>query len=178
MSDFQRDDVWQRQMRDKYLLPFYRMHSFEGRFVLLDKGRMATMLQRRLAVDTIAQSKGEIGKAVSVEEKIVRWPGYELTSFFLETQSCTVPGHESAGWMVYAESDYLAYGFAQEGEWIDLYWMPMQELKTWFWQHEAEFKLHVMRNTINKTAGRLVPIERVSEAIPSMKRFRLSGAML
>src|ERR1044071_1908301 len=102
MSDFRRDDAWQKGMRDRILAPsFYKEYAVEGRYVFIDKGRLASTFQRRFAVDTILQGKD--GQACCIEEKIVRWPERRkpYDAFTLETRSCTVPGHESPGWMEY-----------------------------------------------------------------------------
>src|SRR5882672_358665 len=70
--DFHRDDDWQREVRNRLLAPFYGRYSREGRYVFIDKGKLATILQRRYATDTILQARS--GGAICLEEKIVRWP--------------------------------------------------------------------------------------------------------
>jgi hypothetical protein len=53
MNLFLRDDLWQRRMRDEILAPaFYGKYALDGRYVFIDKGRLATQLQREFAVDT------------------------------------------------------------------------------------------------------------------------------
>ena len=57
-NDSFRDDAWQRQVRDAILVPqFYGSARFNGRYVLMDKGRCTSVIQRRLAVDTIIHPK-------------------------------------------------------------------------------------------------------------------------
>ncbi len=170
MNDFSSDDAWQRDLRDRILVPqFYQCRS-PGRFVLMDKGRLATFMQRRMAVDTITQGKG--GLAVSIEEKIVRWPGYPYNAFCLETESCTVPGHESSGWMAYGESDYLLYCFHQNDDSLDCHLIDFQRLKEWFWPLEETWPVFQMEKR-NRTRGRLVPILQAEAAVPCW-RFALS----
>ena len=70
MNDFRSDDAWQRDIRDRILVPQFYQKRSQGHFVLMDKGRLATFMQRRMAVDTIAQ--GRDGTVASIEEKIVR----------------------------------------------------------------------------------------------------------
>lgn len=168
MNDFERDNAWQLQVRDRFLAPFYGRYSLEGRYVFVDKGRCARLIQKRMAVDTIAQSRR--GGAVCIEEKIVR---REYPCFFLETESCTKPGHESSGWMTYAEADYLLYCFeTASGSALKCYLIDFPALKEWFWKEHGRFRRHQMRGTLNETAGQLVPIHEVQRALgPARCRF-------
>ena len=169
MRDFARDDAWQRQVRDKILAPgFYGQHAVEGRYVTMDKGRLATILQKRSAVDTVVQ--GRDGEAIFIEEKIVRWPGYKYACFFLETKSCTVPGHESPGWMFYGEADYLLYCFQTEAHDLDCWLIDFPSLQEWFWKRENSFPYHQLQDTINKTAGRLAPVADVHRNVRAWRR--------
>lgn len=95
MSDsFYHDMEWTQSARDAVLVPFYRDNSEGGRYVLVDKSHCSCILQKRLAVDTICQSKH--GGTVCIEEKLTRCPphGGRYPYFFLEVASCTVPGKE------------------------------------------------------------------------------------
>lgn len=168
MNDFERDDKWQRQMRDKILAPgFYRSYATNGRYVFIDKGRLASILQKRYAVDTIVQ--GRAGSAVCIEEKIVRWPGYRYRDICLETHSCTKPGHESPGWMEYGEADYLLYCFAQENDDLECYLINFPELKTWF--KPANFPTFGPLKTLNASMGRKVPVALIRQKIPTWRRY-------
>jgi hypothetical protein len=167
MNDFERDNNWQRGLRDRILAPyFYGKYCVEGRYVFIDKGRMASLFQRRYAVDTIAQGKD--GEAICVEEKIVRWPKWDKPHrhFCLETDSCTVPGRESNGWMHYGEADYLLYCFADKEEVaLTCYFINFPKLKEWFWPLVETFDVFQMKNTLNKSRGRKVLITDVVEAV-------------
>ena len=168
MNDFERDDQWQRQMRDSILVPqFYEQYSTDRRYVLLDKGRFAGLLQKRMAVDTIVQSRD--GAVVAIEEKIVRWKGRVYTKFFLETNSCTKPGRESDGWMAYGKADYLLYCFEQEDGSLVAYLVEFPKLCEWFWQVFQMFSPHRMQGTLNETEGRLVDIETVRKNVPTWR---------
>ena len=168
MSDFDRDNAWQRRMRNEILAPsFYGRYSCEGRYVFIDKGRLATLLQKRYAVDTIAQ--GKAGTAVCIEEKIVRWPekrGRPYDAFTLETRSCTVPGHEADGWMVYGMADYLLYCFADRAESaLRCYLIKFAPLQKWFWGRYFKYSTTITEQ-INHTECRVVPIADVEAAVP------------
>lgn len=166
MNDFERDNAWQRTMRDTILAPsFYGEYAQDGRYVFVDRGSLATTLQKRYAVDTIVQGKD--GAAVCIEEKIVRWPGRPYTAFALETESCTKPGYESPGWMVYGKADYLLYAFANQNETaLASYLVDFPKLKEWFWPRVDSFPVFQMKKTLNRTRGRVVPIEDVCKAVP------------
>lgn len=162
-NDFHSDDAWQRSVRDTVLVPLFYERPQAGRYVLLDKGRFATFIQRRTAADTIVQSRD--GGVVAIEEKIVRWKGRAYTAFCLETESCTVEGHESPGWMRYGEADYLLYCFQQLDRSLSCYLIEFQPLKAWFWTCEDAFPAFQM-NERNRTKGRVVPIDAVCAAVP------------
>ncbi len=172
MNEFASDDAWQRDVRDRILVPQFYEKRANGRFVLMDKGRLATFMQRRASVDTITQDN--TGAACSIEEKIVRWPksGRAYTAFCLETKSCTVPGRESPGWMVYGKADWLLYCFHQEDGSLDCHMIKFQPLKKWFWPLENTFSVFHMDEK-NRTLGRLAPISQVHAAVPVL-RFALS----
>lgn len=173
MNDFLRDNEWQRSIRDRILAPrFYGTYATDGRYVFLDKGKFATALQRRFAVDTCVQSHD--GRAVFIEEKIVRWPanrGRAYTDFCLETHSCTKEGGESDGWMLYGQADYLLYCFHHEYDALDCYLIEFQKLKEWFWLREKSFPTFGPLKTLNASMGRLVPILEVTANVPSWRRL-------
>ena len=171
MNDFNDDDDWQRRKRDEYLVPQFYKKRQDGRFVLMDKGRLSTFLQRRQAIDTVVQAKD--GGAISIEEKIVRWPGYEYSAYCLETESCTIPDHESDGWMHYGESDYLLYCFEQEDGGLLCDLIEFQPLKEWFWPLAEDWPTFQMP-TQNRTRGRLVPVKMVRENV-HVVRFTLEN---
>ncbi len=166
MNDFRRDDAGQKAVRDAVLAPgLYGPYSREGRYVFIDKGRLATILQKRFAVDTIMQRRD--GSATCIEEKIVRWPGYRYKAITLETQSCTTPGRESDGWMVYGEADWLNYAMCQEDGSVVCHIIDFQALKRAFWPAVEAFK-ETVTDQINKTACRKVPLSWIQDAAVPM----------
>lgn len=169
MNEFERDDKWQKSVRNEILAPeFYGNYAVEGRYVVIDKGRLATIWQKRYAVDTIVQ--GRDGAAICIEEKIVRWPGYRYAAFALETKSCTIPGRESPGWMFYGQADYLLYCFQLDDASLDCWLIDFKKLQEWFWPLEATFPLFQMKDTLNKSAGRKVPVADVHRSVPAWRR--------
>lgn len=177
MNNFYVDDSWQRQIRNKALAPYYKNISDEGRFVFLDKGKLATRLQREFAIDTILQGKGN--SVFGIEEKIVRWPGYSYKAYTLETMSCTVPGREKRGWMHYSTCDYLLYCFVQaDSTSIIAHLIPFPKLQTWFFENDRyETYKSSFTNQINRTETKIVPIEDVWSAIPECKELHISEAI-
>ena len=164
MNDFIRDDAWQKEQRDTILAPgFYSRFCTDGRYVFVDKGRFSKIMQRRFAVDTVAQ--GTDGNAVAIEEKIVRWPGYTYKAYTLETHSCTVPGRESPGWMEYGQPDYLLYCFQRATGNLDCHLIDFQKLKDWFWPRVKSFDTFGPLDTLNRSMGRIVPIPDVGRDV-------------
>jgi hypothetical protein len=168
VNDFDRDNIWQRKVRDSVLAPgYYGLHSVEGRYVFIDKGRLATILQKRFAVDTILQ--GRDGEAVCIEEKIVRWPGYKYSAYCLETESCTKPGFESQGWMRYGKADFLLYCFVRPST-VECHLIDFPKLQAWFWPIASTFATFGPLETLNRSAGRKVPIESVRASVPMWRK--------
>ena len=168
MSRFHADDQAQKAVRDAVLGPgFYGPFSCDGRYVYIDKGRLATILQKRYAVDTIVQR--EDGRATCVEEKIVRWPGYEYRAVTLETKSCIVPGHESDGWMVYGKADWLNYVMCQENGNLLCHVMDFPLLQAKFWDNIDQFRETVSEQH-NRTSCRVVPLQWIYDNVPVYPR--------
>ena len=168
MSRFHTDDQWQKAVRDAVLGPgFYGPFSQEGRYVYVDKGRLATILQKRYAVDTILQRQD--GRATCIEEKIIRWPGREYDAVTLETQSCTVPGHESDGWMVYGKADWLNYVMCQENGNLLCHIIDFPLLQTNFWSVADRFPETVSKQH-NRTSCRVVPLQWIKNNVPIYSR--------
>ena len=166
---FQNDLKFAEKYRSR-LKEFYSIKAKDGRYVFINKesGTLGKDLQNK-AVDTILQLTDD--KEVYIEEKIVRWKGKKYTSFTLETNSCTIPGREKDGWMKYGEFDYLFYGFVQEDDKIELYIIPFQKLKEWFWRNCRNFPM-TETNQINKTRCRIVDIKQVEDNV-GLKKFYL-----
>jgi len=169
-NDFHSDDERQKGVRDAILAPLFYQQRSPGRFVFMDRGRLADVLQRRMAVDTVLQARD--GRVVSIEEKIVRWPGYDYSAYCLETESCTVPGHESPGWMRYGQADYLLYCFQQADDSLNCHLIDFPKLRSWFAPVETTFPIFQMP-TRNRTRGRKVPISAVRVAV-GVVAFNLS----
>ena len=174
MNVFQKDNTWQLRMRDRLLAPFYSKKSKDGRFVFADKGVFSDMIQREMAIDTLMQIK-ENG-IVAIEEKMVRWPGYEYKSYTLEINTCTVPGRERKGWMYYSKCDVLLYCFVQENN-IEIlaHALPFRKLHEWFFSNE-HYKTYrsTITDQINKTECKIVPIAAVWNNIHGCKKFHIS----
>jgi hypothetical protein len=171
MNKFERDDSWQKKIRDRILEPYYASISHNKRFVFVDKGKLADKIQKEMAIDTIIQLKNN--GVLGIEEKIVRWPGYEYQNYTLEIMSCTTPGHEKKGWMYYATCDYLFYCFVQEGEnSLYIHIIPFDKLKTWFFENDR-FKNYksFFTKQINRTETKIVPIRDVWNAIPECRKI-------
>src|SRR5690349_18394138 len=87
---------------------FFDFISYKNRYVFVDHSPGSVVVQRRLKADVIVQVGSE-HKSVLVEIKTDFWPenNQPRPNFFLETDSCTVLGRESKGWMRDSQADYL-----------------------------------------------------------------------
>lgn len=169
MSEFENDLKYSEEQRQK-LKDFYSIKAYEGRYIFVNKecSDISKILQEN-AVDTILQLSDK--KEIYIEEKIVRWKGKKYTGFTLETESCTVEGHEKDGWMKYGKFDYLLYGFTQENKSIIIYIIPFQKLKVWFWDNYDKYPITVTEQ-INKTKCRIVDIKDVKKYV-GFKIFKI-----
>jgi hypothetical protein len=178
-NDFPEDSFFSKKYR--YLLQIlYKQYSYEGRYVFIDKSRFSMLIQKRLKTDVVAQLA--VDESVGVEEKIARWPEKKNkphTGFFLETDSCTKPGYESKGWMYDGQADYLLYAFEIKGVGLDVYIIPFQPLKHWFWQILEKcpdrYPTHTMPGK-NRSRGRIATIADVIAEISSIIRYCITFA--
>lgn len=160
MSEFITDNNYSQNRRNEILKPFYKKYGFESRFVFMDKGKLSSKFQKE-AVDTLLQK--EQNDVITIEEKIVRWPGYEYKHFCLEIWSCTNKGKESLGWMLYGKCDYLLYCFTQIDRVSAIgYLIPFAKLQEWFFKNGNFTKYSVTTsNQFNHTQCILVPIQDI-----------------
>lgn len=169
---FARDDAWQRDLRNRVIVPFYQQRT-RGRFVLLDGDHgLAKELQQQHGVDTLLQAAD--GRAIGIEEKLIRWPerDHAYTAFVLETMSNINVGRERDGWMKTSSADYLLYGFEQPDGTVDAYLIDFADLRRWFWPLEetfATFETESTRDSPNTSVGRVVPIADVMQNVTCWK---------
>jgi hypothetical protein len=167
-GDFQNEDDWQRGIRDRILLPaFYGKYSLDGHYVVVDQGAMATLAEKRSAVDTLAVSR-RTGKVVRIEEKINRAPKKRkaFRNYALETDSCTISGYESVGWMHYSTADLLLIAFANRKETeLDVHLLDLPGLKEWFWPRIDQFEDFINPGTSNASKFRVVPFIAVPSTL-------------
>lgn len=172
MNYFSADNRYAAKRRNEILTSFYKKFGFESRFVFMDKGKLAEKFQKE-AVDTILQKDGN--EVITIEEKIVRYPGYEYKHFCLEIWSCTNKGSESLGWMVYGKCDYLFYCFTQIDRVSAIgYLMPFTKLQKWFFDG-GRFNKYTKTTSDqnNHTQCVLVPIQDILNDIPETEIYIL-----
>jgi len=153
---------------------FYRHYCYDGRFVSIGditRSHFSDILQRQLKTDTVIQRGGFL--SYGVEEKVVAWPASDqpYEAFFLETRSCTNPGHESEGWMKTCQADVLLYAFEIKDVGLLLFLFPFARLKQWFWDtylpslSRPDYGRSVMRDE-NRTEGYVVARTLLIKAVP------------
>lgn len=170
-NELELDDLWQRGVFDRLLAPILREHSYRQQVIFLDcKSSVASMLQRRAHVDVIAQLPH--GGTMSVEVKIVRWPGAKQgrpgythwPNLFLETWSSSV--HRSKGWMNTSQADILLWcQCALLEDALDCFPFSFSRLRTWFIRNVNQLREVEVPNVIDgqalRTRGRLASITKV-----------------
>jgi hypothetical protein len=173
LNEFELDDAWQRGVFDRLLRPVLREHAYENGIVFVDiASPVASMLQRQAHIDVLVQLPE--AKMMSLEIKLVRFPGarqgspgrYHWRDLFLETYSCTVPGHEARGWMATSKADILLWGQVSLNEdSINCWPLPFAPLRKWMRAHFYELPERDVPNVINgcalRTRGRLAPIQKL-----------------
>jgi len=158
----------------RYLLDvLYRSYCYDGRYVHIDHSPFSTYIQQGLKTDTVIQKEAQV--SYGIEEKVVSWPeekGKPHTAFFLETRSCTNPGHESPGWMEDCQADKLLYAFEIKDLGLVVYLLDFSHLKRWFWQQYLPQISHpdygrVVMADENRTEGWVVEIATVVNHTPT-----------
>lgn len=184
-NELEIDDLWQRGVFDRLLAPVLQKHSYKNQIVFIPFGSaVAKMLQLRAHVDAVAQLPH--GGMLSIEVKIVRWPGAKegrlsyahWKDFFLETWSCSIGPNRQKGWMHTSDAEILL--FCQCGpkeERLDCFPLPFSRLRTWFIRNIDRLPERKVTNVIDGRAlwsiGRLAPITKVCREL-HVEGFRIS----
>lgn len=163
-TEFEIDDKWQRGVRDAVLVPGFYEKRYPGLFKFADKD-LATQMR---GIDTLVESDSGNGWETTIDEKIVRWRGFHYTAFAFETDSCTVEGRERDGWMRHGEAEYLLYCFQEASLDLFCHLIEFRPLKKWFWTDDnfKKFPTFGPLDTLNRSAGRVVPIVAVRRNVP------------
>jgi len=152
----------------RILHPFIEQRSFEGRYVLLEKGRLAAELQKAIG-DVI--HTGLDGQLRSLELKAEEENKHG--NFFLETWSNL--SRLTPGWMITSRSDLLLYHFLSENT---LCVMNLPRLQDWAFRqrniYEFNEKQQRKYNQMNDTWGRCVPIDIIERDV-KLVRFNLEA---
>lgn len=154
------DDKWQREQRDAILVPKFYDVRWPKKYRFTDGD---VELQRQ-GVDTVVEDAHAL--ELTIDEKIVHWPGYAYKDFALETVSCSVPGRESVGWMTSGRSDYILYCMQQPRGDLWCHLIEFRPLKKWFYANEDRFPPFGPLNTMNRSMGKRVPIIAVRQNVP------------
>jgi hypothetical protein len=174
-STFKLDNDWQLKMRDRFLVPFYE-RIFRGRFVMLDGEESARDLNQ-LGIDSIGQ---QWGTAITIDEKITRWPEADrpYTNFLIETLSCSIHGMERDGWIHSKYTDRLVYCFMDKGDTRMLvYVLPFRSLREWFLPLVNTFE-ETTSEQPNRTKCRKAPIHVVVSAVAGCRHILLPDGHL
>jgi len=189
LNELEFDDLWQRSVFDRLLAPILHKYSYRNQIIFLDIATdVASLLQRRAHVDILAQLPH--GKTMSIELKIVRWPGARQgrpgythwKDFFFETMSCSIPGREGKGWMHTSQADILLWcQCSLQEDALDCWPLPFSRLNTWFMRNILQLPERRVENIINGqplwTIGRLAPILRVCRDL-KIEGFRVNAGGL
>lgn len=185
-NELEIDNQWQLDVFNRLLGPLLQAHAHQRAIVYIPFGSpVANMLQLRAHVDALAQLPG--GGMLSLEFKIVRWPGVKegrpshthWSDFFLETWSCSVEPNKTRGWMYTCEADVMLWcqcGVREER--LDCFPLPFARLKTWFAKKDRDLRERKVPNVINGRAlwsvGKLAPISTVTREL-KVEGFRVTA---
>lgn len=139
-------------------------------------GGFSEIAQRYLKIDGAYTSPS--GWVESFEEKLASWPknGKPHRALYAETDSCTLAGFHSHGWMHESMADKLTYMYELPFG-LYIYFLPFRNgFKPWFWDNLSD-KRHRWteheNGEQNKTKGRLVPLSDIQKAFPDEKQYLL-----
>jgi len=162
MKDFYTDLAYADSRRKRLDALFYPAASKEGRFVPLERSEGSINVQRSMHVDCIVASPK--GGSITVEEKIVRWPGYSYTSITIETHSNlekTGGSDIGDGWIVTSSADYLLYAFDQPDDRLLVWVFDLPLLREWFLESYTQYRITDSNNRFYTTRCRIVALEDI-----------------
>lgn len=159
-------------MRDRLLKPYYEK-VFDG-FVFLDgQNDAAQVLQRTGKVDTLAIHNN---KLLLLEEKIVRpRTGSPYTAICIETDSCTVEGHESPGWIHTSRADWLFYCWVLDDNKGELNIISFPQLREWFASTDTSIFPTTTTDEHNRTRCKVIDIDHLKRDGVEVRQRRLVG---
>lgn len=178
-TQFISDVDWSADISRTFFYPLYRELAYEGRFVSIvnsEHSKFSGKLQSR-EIDVFMQYLQDNNAiSIGVEEKAQRKP---WGSLWIETDSCTIQGHERTGWIDTLEADYLNYGFgirdpnltkltdtATDYAAFDTYWIKFPEFREWFRENIDLFETKYTFQH-NRSAGKIVHIPAlVASGVP------------
>lgn len=182
MNNFDRDNAWQRPVRDRLITPFYKWRYRHGSFEYFDgPDEEAVRMQRVHHIDTAGVTP-TLGTEY-IDEKIMRRrnDGGSPVNVSIETLSCSLPGRTSPGWIhnrgnprpTWLNYCYADAQVAEEVTKLACLWMPFDDLQGWFFETgEDTWPLHVEPYE-NMTHSRNVPIKQIMAQVPRCVAFEL-----
>jgi hypothetical protein len=161
------NDLYTRQMRDRYLRRFYRAIAYKRQFAFLDgTTRTARAVQKSLHFDTLVNTGPN--SSLGYEEKIRR---ERRPDFLVETLQSTVTN--APGWILTSAADKLLYALPLEDEdGLDVYIMEMAELQDWFAEHQEKYTPRYSRSA-NRSEFYTVPMEHIFRDL-EVQRFEIT----
>lgn len=161
---FGRADAWQREARDKLLVPFYRRRFPKGFWFQDD------LFSQSRAIDTVGRNTD--GSLTLIEEKIVQWPGRPYSALCLETGD----DRQQPTWVRYGLSDWLLWLFIQADASGVAYVFDFQKLKTWFWPRIETFPSFGPLGMPPHTYGRVVSLKAIALGGVPHRIFHLTSS--
>lgn len=162
VPSFHNDLQYAERSRERLDRHFYPRMAADGRFVPLGRSDGSMYLQTEAHIDVIVASHS--GGSVTVEEKLVRWPGYEYTALAVETHSnLERTGGQAVGdgWIATSRADYLLYAFEQPGGRLKVWVFDLPGLRQWFAPRVGAFPYSDTRNDFYTTRCRVVPLSSI-----------------
>ena len=156
MASFVTDLKYTELARSRLEEFYYPTIAYCGQFVSIGKSAGSLWLQRNAHIDVIMATKKD--GSVTVEEKIVRWLGWERDCIMIETHS-DYP--ELDGWIAVSKADYLLYGFQLEDRRLSVWVFDLPKLRAWFQPIENSYKIVDTQNRDWLTRCRLVPLKDI-----------------
>jgi hypothetical protein len=141
------------------LLPLLERESFQGRFVITDKGNLSEFLQKSVG-DVIFNCKNQ--KVWTIEIKTEK--DNKTGNFYLETWSNL--SRYTPGWLQTLKTDFLWYYFQSDRL---LYSILFAKLREWAFKKQRIYvfpeRKQAKYNQLNDTWGRCVPISIIEKEV-------------
>lgn len=173
------DHAWSERTAQRLLdTRLYPCYAYQGRFVRLgsDPHRCEGKIQMRLHADVLMQR--DANSCIAVEEKIVRYPGYDYQHLVVETHAQWHPQDAEPcgdGWIRDTQAECLLWAFETRTGGLRLWLLDYPSFRAWFFDQWHSFARCEVRNGNGITVLRKVPLRAIPRSLARWRDRTIEG---